>query len=130
MVQRLADVAIVFSSGGGKRCVALPVGGRRSSVRRQRQLVMVPAEQDCLEQDGEASKERDPAPRRATKRLVHDFSATGAVSIMRRRRQAWVAVTKLVTPTPKTVNTTSTNGRPSVWRLWMCSGVAIWNYTA
>src|SRR5947208_1409079 len=118
-------------SVGRERYAPLRVGGRRSPVRRQRQLVMVPAEQVCLEQDGEASKERDPAPRRATERLVHDFSATGAaVSIMRRRRQAWVAVTKLVTPTPKTVNTTSTNGRPSVSRLWMCSGAAISNSAA
>ena len=53
------------------------------------QLVMMPAEQDRLEQDGEASKKRDPAPRRTKPRLVHDFSATGAaVSIIRRRRQA------------------------------------------
>ncbi len=40
-------------------------------------------------------------------------------------RQAWVAVTKVVTPTPTTVNSKTRNGRPSVSRLWMCSGVAI-----
>src|SRR5712671_447855 len=92
---------------------------------------MVPAEQDRLEQDGQASKKRDPAPRGTTEMLVHGFSVAAApVSIERRRRQAWVAVTKLVTPTPKTVNTTSTNGRPSVSRLWTCNGVAIWTSAA
>jgi hypothetical protein len=57
---------------------------RLRAAGRQHQIVMVPAEQDRLEQDSEASKDRDPAPRSAMGLLVHGFSVIGApVSISR-----------------------------------------------
>src|SRR5205085_9821878 len=52
---------------------------------------------------------------------AHGFIAAGAASS--RRRHAWVALTKLVTPTPSTAKTSSRKGRPSVSRLWTGSGV-------
>jgi hypothetical protein len=52
------------------------------------------------------------------------FSGIGApLAPTFRRRQACVAVRKLVTPTPATVNTTSANGSPSVCRLRSGSGI-------
>ena len=66
-----------------------------------------------------------PLSRRAGGGLpCHGFSGNGAPPAATcRRRHACVAVTKLVTPTPATVNTTSTNGSPSVCRLGAGSGV-------
>src|SRR5947207_12802613 len=86
----------------------------------------MPAEQKRLKQDRRDADQRDrAAPRhpRSERARAHGLNAAGAASS--RRRQAWVALTKLVTPTPSTAKTRSRNGSPSVSRLWTGNGVAI-----
>ena len=61
-MQRLTDVAIVLRGRGGERRAVSGVGGRRRAVRGQHQRVMVPAEQDRLEEDRGDSDQRRPAP--------------------------------------------------------------------
>ena len=78
VMEHLADVATIFRRGGGEWRGATGMNDRLHAGGRQHQIVMVPAEQDRLEQDGEASKDRDPAARGAMGLLVHGFSVIWA----------------------------------------------------
>src|SRR5437764_608947 len=61
----------------------------------------------------DGAEQRDPAAYSPIEVPDHGFSAAAApFSATRRRRHAWVAVTKLVTPIPTTMNSTSRNGSP------------------
>src|SRR6266446_4508759 len=131
MLERDTDLAAVFIGRrqqwqGG----IVDADGRMGAARHRRQRMVVPTGQHPLQQHGEDRNKRDPAPRRRCRSgvrvLGHGFIVNGAASpASSRRRQAWVALTKLVTPTPSTANTRSRNGSPSVSRLWTGNGVAI-----
>ena len=113
-MQRGADFAAILDGCRGRWAGRLrDRRDRWIPESRERQRVIVPAEQDGLDQDGENAEQRDPAACAATQATDHGFSAAEAtLSAMARRRQAWVVVTNVVTPMPTTMNSTSRNGRP------------------
>src|ERR1051326_4889377 len=124
LMQHRADLAEFFGGCGLRRLRgAMDVRDRPGALGQRHRMVM-PAEQKCLKQDRRDADQRDSAAGPCLCRKsgpVHGFMAAG--SARRRRRHACVAVTKLVTPTPRTTTINSSNGKPSVSRLWMCSGV-------
>ena len=124
MMQDRADLAIVLRHGRRQRSGGVVEARGRAAARGPGEPVVMPAEQECLEQDRRDADQRDPAARPhpgSEPARAHGFIVAGAASS--RRRHAWVALTKLVTPTPSTANTSSRNGRPSVSRLWTRRGV-------
>src|ERR1051325_10527192 len=124
LMQHGADLAEFFGGCGLRRLRGAINARERPGALGQRYRVVMPAEQKCLKQDRRDADQRDSAAGPCLCRKsapVHGFMAAG--SARRRRRHACVAVTKLVTPTPRTTTINSSNGKPSVSRLWMCSGV-------
>src|SRR5438045_3887188 len=107
--QYRADLTSFFSYGGRHFLQGVVNACNGSAVRGQSQCVVMPAKQDRLKQDCRDADQRDPATRRHSRRVAlfaHDFDVAGTAPLASsRRRQAWVALTKLVTPTPSTAKT-------------------------
>src|SRR5580704_13359765 len=121
LMQRGAYLAKLLGGSRRQRLCRVVKAGDRAEACAHRGPVVMPTEQDSLEQHRRDAEQRDPAPRlscRATPGLAHGPSV--APEGTSRRRHSWVALTKLVTPTPSTANTRSRNGSPSVSRLWIC----------
>src|SRR4051812_8717449 len=114
MMQRRANLAAILRGRRRRRDRRTrDPGDRLVPKSRERQRMVMPAEQDRLDQDGENAEQRDPAAHAGIQAKCHGFSAAAApFSATRRRRQAWVVVTNVVTPMPTTMNSTSRNGRP------------------
>lgn len=62
MMQRDADIAAVFSIGRRDGVACVGDDCRLGAARGRRQGMVMPAEQDSLEEDGDDAEQRGPAP--------------------------------------------------------------------